>query len=346
MHSTPSFGADVSDKELLLSVRDLAVSFTTEAGTVRAVNGVSFDVRRGDVLAIVGESGSGKSVSMLSLVGLLPPKTSSIDGGSAIWKGTDLITMTPAQMRATRAKEIAMIFQDPLSAMNPVHRVGRQIAESMRLHLGLSKKQADLRAVELLDLVGIPQPATRAHSYPHEFSGGMRQRAMIAMAIACSPDLLIADEPTTALDVTVQAQVLDVLMAMKDRIGSAIVLITHDLGVVAGLADSLLVMYAGAPVEVGSTDDVFYRTAHPYTEGLLASLPRLDSSGDAELTPIKGAPPSLIRIPSGCAFHPRCPYATQRCREEVPTLRPVNALSGHLVACHHADELQLVGAEQ
>ncbi|MGE0308608.1 MAG: ABC transporter ATP-binding protein [Acidimicrobiia bacterium] len=334
----------MASKELLLSVKDLQVSFRTDGGVVRAVNGVSLDVHRGDVVSIVGESGSGKSVSMLALMGLLPKPPAVIDGGTAMWKGRDLLTMSPKEMRSIRGKEISMIFQDPLSALNPVHRVGRQVGEVLRIHEGLSKKDALKRSVELLDLVGIPQPDKRALMYPHEFSGGMRQRAMIAMAIACQPDLLIADEPTTALDVTVQAQVLEVLIRIKNELNSAIVLITHDLGVVAGLSDSVMVMYAGRPVETGTVDEVYYETAHPYTEGLLASLPRLDATGHAELTPIKGAPPSLVRIPSGCPFHPRCPYVQERCIGEVPGLRLVGP-GVHGAACHFADELNLTGAQ-
>jgi len=338
-------GGTTGSGELLLSVQDLQVSFATAAGKVSAVNGVSFDVHRGDVLAIVGESGSGKSVSMLALMGLLPKPPAVIDGGQALWKGRDLLSLREREMQRLRGKEISMIFQDPLSALNPVHRVGRQIGEVMRIHEGLSKRQALRRAVELLDLVGIPQPSRRVNAYPHEFSGGMRQRVMIAMAIACQPDLVIADEPTTALDVTVQAQVLEVLMSIKDEIDSAIVLITHDLGVVAGLADSVLVMYAGSPVERGTVDEVYYRTAHPYTEGLLASLPRMDADGRAELTPIPGSPPSLMHIPSGCPFHPRCRYAQDVCKDDFPELRWVTA-ARHRAACHFAEDLSLVGAEQ
>ena len=241
-------------------------------------------------------------------------------------------------MRQIRGGEIAMIFQDPLSALNPVHTVGRQVAEMARIHDKLGKKEAWDRAVDMLRLVGIPQPERRAEMHPHEFSGGMRQRAMIAMAISCNPDLLIADEPTTALDVTVQAQVLDVLMEMKDEIDSSIVLITHDLGVVAGLADRMIVMYAGREAEVGTAHEAFYDTRHPYTLGLLASMPRLDDAGTEQLRPIRGAPPSLLNPPSGCAFHPRCDFARERCSTEVPPLRLV-AGAAHFSACHYAEEL-------
>jgi oligopeptide/dipeptide ABC transporter ATP-binding protein len=325
--------------ETLLSVRDLRVRFNTDDGVVKAVDGVSFDVQRGEVFAIVGESGSGKSVTAMTLLGLIP--NAIVEGGEALWKGNDLLTAPPEEIRRIRGGEIAVIFQDPLTALNPVHKIGRQIGEMVRIHHNASKKEARERAIELLDLVGIPRAGTRVDSYPHEFSGGMRQRAMIAIAIACEPDLLIADEPTTALDVTVQAQVLDVLMEIKDRINSAIVLITHDLGVVAGGADRVMVMYAGRAAELGTTDEVFYDTRHPYTLGLLASLPRLDDTGVERLVPIKGAPPSLISVPSGCPFHPRCDYARlpDPCAAVVPELVATGDGSGHASACHFADEL-------
>ena len=330
-----------AETDVLLSVQNLRTSFATDAGTVRAVDGVSFDIRRREVLAIVGESGSGKSVTAMSIVGLVPVPPATIEADALTWKGEDLLGATRQRMRSVRGGEIAMIFQDPLSALNPVHTVGRQIAEMARLHDSMSRRDAWSRAVDMLQLVGIPQPEKRAKMHPHEFSGGMRQRAMIAMAITCNPDLLIADEPTTALDVTVQAQVLDVLMEIKSEIDSAIMLITHDLGVVAGLADRVMVMYAGKEAEVGSAHEVFYRSRHPYTRGLLASLPRLDDAGGEHLQPIRGTPPSLLAPPSGCAFHPRCDHANarQRCRDEVPVLRVVDGL-GHRAACHFAEELQ------
>ncbi|MGH9276379.1 MAG: ABC transporter ATP-binding protein [Acidimicrobiales bacterium] len=331
--------APASDLEVLLSVRDLRAGFTTEDGYVSAVDEVSFDVHRGEVFAIVGESGSGKSVTAMTILGLIP--TVEIAGGEIVWKGQDLLTTSEEERRKVRGGEIAMIFQDPLTALNPVHTVGRQIGEMARIHEGLSKKDALERAIEMLDLVGIPEARKRAKMYPHEFSGGMRQRAMIAMAITCKPDLLIADEPTTALDVTVQAQVLEVLIEIKDEIDSGIILITHDLGVVAGLADNVMVMYAGRQVEMGTTSEIFYESRHPYTLGLLASLPRLDDVGDEPLVPIKGSPPSLIRRPEGCAFHPRCRFARVPglCNEAVPELRLVTG-DAHRAACHYAETLE------
>jgi oligopeptide/dipeptide ABC transporter ATP-binding protein len=333
-----------SNHEVLLSVRDLQAGFTTDDGVVKAVDGVSFDVHRGEVFAIVGESGSGKSVTAMTILGLIP--TVEVQHGEILWHGRDLLTISDEERRKVRGGEIAMIFQDPLTALNPVHTVGRQIGEMARIHEGLNKKQALERAIEMLDLVGIPEARKRAKMYPHEYSGGMRQRAMIAMAITCKPDLLIADEPTTALDVTVQAQVLEVLIDIKDEIDSAIILITHDLGVVAGLAHNVMVMYAGRQVELGTTDEIFYESRHPYTLGLLASLPRLDDTGDEPLVPITGAPPSLINLPSGCAFHPRCRFAQipGLCNTETPPLRLV-AGDAHRSACHYAETLEGVSVD-
>jgi oligopeptide/dipeptide ABC transporter ATP-binding protein len=330
--------------DVLLSVRNLTAGFDTDDGRVQAVDGVSFDITRGEVFAIVGESGSGKSVTAMSVLGLQP--TLDVTEGEILWKGTDLLQLPEDEWRKIRGREIAMIFQDPLTALNPVHTVGRQVGEISRVHEGLSKKDAFERAVEMLDLVGIPEARKRANMYPHEFSGGMRQRAMIAMAISCKPDLLIADEPTTALDVTVQAQVLEVLLEIKDEINSAIALITHDLGVVAGLAHRVMVMYAGRQVELGTTEEVFYETRHPYTLGLLASLPRLDDEGDEPLVPIVGTPPSLIRKPSGCAFHPRCRFGRVpgMCDAEIPALRLV-AGDAHMAACHYAEDLAATSVE-
>ncbi len=327
-----------STGETLLSVRNLRAGFPTDAGFVRAVDDISFDIRRGEVFSIVGESGSGKSVTAMTIMGLLP--TVRIDGGDIEWKGRSILSMSDEEQRALRGDEISMIFQDPLTAFNPVHTIGRQIGEIGRIHQGLSKKQAFAKAVDMLGLVGISEPHKRAAMYPHEFSGGMRQRAMIAMAIMNDPDLLIADEPTTALDVTVQAQVLEVLLKIKDEIDSAIILITHDLGVVAGMSDRVMVMYAGRQAEVGSVNEIFYDTEHPYTLGLLASLPSLEGSSDDPLIPIPGSPPSLINRPSGCPFHPRCSIARAPgvCRDEIPELRLLPA--GHAASCHFAEEVR------
>ncbi len=327
-----------SHDEPLLSIRDLHAHFDTDDGVVQAVDGVSFDVNRGDVFSIVGESGSGKSVTAMSILGLIP--TLKVASGEILWKGENLLEFDEQRMGAIRGGEIAMIFQDPLTALNPVHTVGRQVGEMARIHEGLSKKQAMKRAIEMLDLVGIPEPAKRAKMYPHEFSGGMRQRAMIAMAVTCNPDLLIADEPTTALDVTVQAQVLEALVAIKDEIDSAIMLITHDLGVVAGLSDRVMVMYAGRQAELGTVDEIFYETRHPYTLGLLGSIPRLETEDSNPLIPIPGSPPSLINRPSGCPFHPRCAFAEVPgpCDTDVPELRLV-ASSHHMASCHFAESL-------
>jgi oligopeptide/dipeptide ABC transporter ATP-binding protein len=328
--------------EKLLDVKDLTVGFRTDDGVVRAVRGVEFEISEGEVLAIVGESGSGKSVTAMSLLQLLPP-SAAIEGNVA-WMGEDLLTANENRMRSVRGGEIAMIFQDPLSALNPVYKVGDQIIEMINSHRKVSGRQARERAIEMLKLVGIPQPESRVDQYPHEFSGGMRQRAMIAMALSCDPKLIIADEPTTALDVTVQAQVLEVLVDLCHRLSTAVILITHDLGVVAGMADRVTVMYAGRVVESGSVDDVFDDTAHPYTAGLLASLPRLDGDVDAPLLPISGQPPSMLNPPPGCSFHPRCPFALEEsgCMTEVPSLDERSP--GHVSACHRAPELMLSGA--
>ena len=323
----------------LLSVRDLRTSFRTDAGVVKAVDGLSFDLRRGQVLAIVGESGSGKSVTAMSLLGLVPSPPGRTSG-QVLWKGRDLAGLAEEELRKIRGAEIAMVFQDPMSSLNPLHTVGSQIAEMVLLHTESSKKQAFERAVEMMDLVGIPQARRRARSYPHEFSGGMRQRVLIGMALACDPDLLIADEPTTALDVTIQAQVLELLQETKERTSSAILLITHDLGIVAGMADDVLVMYAGKAVEHGSVRDIFYRSRHPYTLGLLAALPRVDDDdADNRLRPIVGRPPSLITLPAGCAFHPRCAFfRPDVCTVDEPALTTGHATS-HAAACHFAEEV-------
>ena len=326
----------------LLEVKDLTVNFRTDDGAVQAVRGVDFSIEPGKVLAIVGESGSGKSVTAMSILKLLPP--SATVEGSINFAGEDLLAAKPARMRQIRGGEIAMIFQDPLTALNPVYKVGDQIVEMIQVHRKVSKAQARRRAIEMLDLVGIPQPDKRIDQYTHEFSGGMRQRAMIAMALSCDPKLIIADEPTTALDVTIQAQVLEVLADLAERFDTAVVLITHDLGVVAGMADRITVMYAGRMVEGGTVDDVFDATAHPYTAGLLSSLPRLDSDDDEPLVPIGGQPPSMLSPPAGCSFHPRCKWASEAagCMTEVPPT--LERSIGHVSACHRADELIASGA--
>ncbi|GAA0911605.1 ABC transporter ATP-binding protein [Nonomuraea longicatena] len=311
--------------EPVLEVRDLCVSF----GDVRAVRGVSYAVRPGEVLGIVGESGSGKSVTSAAVMGLLPPGARVT--GSVRLHGKELIGAREKELTALRGKTVSMVFQDPLSALTPVYRVGDQIAEAVRVHQRVSREQAMVRAVELLDLVGIPHPAERALAFPHEFSGGMRQRAVIAMAIANDPDVIICDEPTTALDVTIQAQVLEVLKTAQRETGAAIVMITHDLGVVAGFADRVLVMYAGRPVEVGAVDDIYYRPRMPYTVGLLNSIPRLDQGERRPLVPIEGAPPSPSALPPGCPFEPRCPLALPECRGAEPALTEV--APGHEAAC-------------
>ena len=325
--------------EPLLSVEDLRVHFDTEAGVVKAVDGVSWAVRAGETLGIVGESGSGKSVSAMAVMGLVPVPPARSESGRILFRGRDLLVAGENERRDIRGKQISMIFQDPLTALNPVFRVGHQIAEVIQAHEKMGRVPARKRAVDLLGEVGIPNPRQRAREYPHQFSGGMRQRAMIAMALALDPLVLLADEPTTALDVTVQAQIMDLLTELQDDRGTAIVLITHDLGLVAGHADRVLVMYAGKVAELGSIDDVFYRPRHPYTLGLLNSLARLDQRRTERLRPIVGQPPSLIRLPPGCPFNPRCPFATEICVREMPALAEHGV--GHLSACHHSDQVAL-----
>jgi peptide/nickel transport system ATP-binding protein len=317
--------------EPVLRVKDLFVDFPTDDGVVHAVRGVSFDLWPGEVLGIVGESGSGKSVSNMAIMGLLP-KTAMI-AGSIRYRGRELLGLRQKELNTIRGQKIAMIFQDPMTSLNPVQRVGAQIAEAVRAHNDVSKKGALDRAIEMLQVVGIPNAAERARNYPHEFSGGMRQRAMIAMAIANDPDVIIADEPTTALDVTIQAQVLETLQKVQEEFGSSVVLITHDLGVVAGMADRVLVMYGGRPVEVGTVDDIYEHPRMPYTLGLLGSLPRLDAD-DERLIPIKGAPPSLVNLPPGCPFQPRCPLAAELCNEVEPLLLHTDT-ENHFAACHY-----------
>ena len=317
--------------EPLLEVRDLKVSFRTEDGIVRAVGGVSLTLAPGETLGIVGESGSGKSVTMMSVMRLITDPNARFEG-EVRYKGRDLMELSQDQIKAVRGAGIAMIFQDPMTSLNPVYRVGWQIEEQIRAHMQLSKQAARARAIELLGAVGIPHPAQRVDDYPHQFSGGMRQRVMIAMALSCNPDILIADEPTTALDVTIQAQILGLIRKLMDDFGTAVVLITHDLGVVADLADRIAVMYAGRIIEQGTRRDIFYDARHPYTWGLLGSIARLDRPKPRRLTAIPGLPPSLLRLPKGCAFADRCPHRFALC-DEWPELLD-KADDGHLDACH------------
>jgi peptide/nickel transport system ATP-binding protein len=321
-----------------VDVKNLRVHFPTDDGLVKAVDGLSFTVERGRTLGIVGESGSGKSVTSLAILGLHNRRNAQVSG--QIWvDNNEIVAADPEDVRKMRGDTMAMIFQDPLSAMHPYYRIGTQIAEAYRVHHSVSKAAAKARAIELLDLVGIPEPSKRVDSYPHQFSGGMRQRAMIAMALSCNPALLIADEPTTALDVTVQAQILDLMNDLQKEFNSAIIIITHDLGVVAEVADDVLVMYAGQAVEYGSVSDIFYTPEHPYTWGLLGSVTRLDRLRAERLQPIPGNPPSLINVPSGCPFHPRCKYGELNGGKERE-IRPelVETKPGHQVACHLAAE--------
>jgi peptide/nickel transport system ATP-binding protein len=318
--------------EPLLEVRDLNVRFETEDGIVRAVDGVDLTVHRGQSVGIVGESGSGKSVSMLTVMGLSRSRNATITG-TATFEGTDLLGASDDELRRIRGDDIAMIFQDPLSSLHPFYKVGWQLVEAVRAHRDVSKRQARERAIELLGLVGIPSPRDRVDSYPHEFSGGMRQRAMIAMALANEPKLLIADEPTTALDVTVQAQILELIARLQQELNMALVLITHDLGVVAEVTEEVNVMYAGEVVERASTDRIFSAPQHPYTWGLLRSIPRLDRPRDEPLVPIPGRPPSLIAPPKGCRFFPRCPYEPADARETHPQLEPAADEPDHMVRC-------------
>ncbi|MCE7080831.1 ABC transporter ATP-binding protein [Streptomyces sp. ST2-7A] len=346
--------------EEVLRVENLTVEFPTDEGSVKAVRGVDYTVRAREVLGIVGESGSGKSVSSMAVMGLLP--RSARVHGRVLYRGQDLLTMRPKQQRSLRGRKIAMVFQDPMTSLNPVHTVGDQLAEAVLAHELVPRAKAMARAKEMLELVGIPQADRRLRAYPHEFSGGMRQRVVIAMAIINDPDVIIADEPTTALDVTVQAQILEKLLEVKDAVNAAVVMITHDLGVIAGMAHRTLVMYAGKPVEIGATDEVFYRPHMPYTAGLLGSIPSMEGERTERLRPIVGTPPSLIHMPRGCPFSPRCPLVTDECRENEPELlavggtaeglteageAPASAGTGpigeHRAACHHSDRL---GAEE
>jgi len=315
----------------ILEVHNLRTRFHTPEGTVHAVNGVSFELREGGTLAVVGESGCGKSVTMMSILRLIPIPPGEIAGGEAIYRGVDLLKITEGEMEAVRGKEIAMIFQDPMTSLNPVLTIGRQITETLRTHLSMDKAAAKQRAIELLEQVGIPDPARRLNDYPHQFSGGMRQRVMIAIALACAPSLLIADEPTTALDVTIQAQIIELVKLLRDTLSMAVIWITHDLGVVAGMAEQVIVMYAGFIVEKSGVDDLYEKPRHPYTLSLLAALPRVDRSRNDRLKSIPGAPPNLLVEPHGCPFAPRCEYAIERCQAENPSLAQI--APGHSIAC-------------
>ena len=319
--------------ERLLEVNDLHVHFATEDGLVRAVDGVSFELDRGEVFGIVGESGSGKSVTAMTLMGLTRGVNSRFEG-QVLYKGKDLLNISEREFQDYRGAEIGMIFQDPMTSLNPVYRIGEQIAEAIRAHEPVDRRTAQKRAVELLRQVGIPNPEVRVDDFPHQFSGGMRQRAMIAIALSCNPDILIADEPTTALDVTIQAQIIELISRLKDDFNSAVILITHDLGVVADIANEIAVMYAGRVVERAATRELFYNPQMPYTWGLLGSIPRLDRPRPERLHSIKGAPPSLINMPPGCTFRPRCPHAFEKCTEEP-------SLENHVEATRHLDRCWL-----
>jgi oligopeptide transport system ATP-binding protein len=315
----------------ILQVQNLQTQFRTYDGLVYAVNGISYNLNEGETLGVVGESGCGKSVSVLSIMGLIPQPPGIIANGQALYHGSDLLKKSQDELRHIRGKEIAMVFQDAMTSLNPVLTIGFQISEALQLHMAMNAEQAQQRAIELLEMVGIPQADRALHNYPHQFSGGMRQRAMIAMAISCMPQILIADEPTTALDVTIQAQITDLVKRLRDEIGMAIIWITHDLGIVAGLAQRVIVMYAGFIVEHASVDEVYDNPHHPYTIALLGSLPRVDMSRDERLTSIPGLPPNLIGLPQGCPFAPRCRFTVEKCRQENPPLTSI--APNHEIAC-------------
>ena len=315
----------------LLDVQDLRTQFHTREGLVYAVNGISYQLEEGETLGIVGESGCGKSVGVLSLLRLIPEPPGKIASGQALFQGRDLLKMSSEEMRHVRGAQVAMIFQDPMTSLNPVLTIGRQLTEALELHMGMNKQQSRDRAADLLSMVGIPQAADRLGDYPHQFSGGMRQRVMIAMALSCTPQLLIADEPTTALDVTIQAQIIDLVKRLRDELGMAIIWITHDLGIVAGLAKRVLVMYAGFIIEEARVKDLYSDPRHPYTLGLLGSLPRVDETQHRRLVSIEGMPPDLLGLPPGCPFAARCVYRIERCDKENPPLEPVSP--GHWKAC-------------
>jgi peptide/nickel transport system ATP-binding protein len=328
----------------LLEVRDLVTTFATEAGQVRAVDGIDLTVQRGRTLGIVGESGCGKSVTALSIMRLLPQPMGRITRGEVLFEGTDLASAPLETLHRIRGRRIGMIFQEPMTALNPVHRIGRQIAESLVLHRGLSQRDALVRAVHLLERVGIPAPEVRLGEHPHQLSGGMRQRVMIAIALACDPALLIADEPTTALDVTIQAQILDLISTLQADTQMGVMLITHDLGVIAEQCDDVVVMYAGRVAERAPVAELFARPSHPYTQGLLASIVQMETPRKARLPTIRGMVPALTDLPAGCRFHNRCPHADDRCRSEPPVLQQLSP--GHAVACHHWQRITAVPAQQ
>jgi oligopeptide transport system ATP-binding protein len=327
--------------EVLLDVRSLRTQFHTSAGVIRAVDGVSWDVRKGETVALVGESGCGKSVSALSVMRLVSAPAGRIVDGEIIFKGRNLLSLSEEEMRRIRGREIGMIFQEPMTSLNPVLTIGRQLTETLETHLGMTSAQAEARAVELLSLVGITDGARRLRQYPHQFSGGMRQRIMIAMALSCDPALVLADEPTTALDVTIQAQILELMKSLSRRLGVAMLIITHNLGVVARYADRVNVMYAGKIVERATARELYANPRHPYTLGLLRSVPRLDEPRRARLQPIPGQPPDLSRLPVGCSFAPRCTYVVDRCREQPPPLEEV--ATAHVSACWLARDLHTLG---
>ncbi|MCI0849438.1 MAG: ABC transporter ATP-binding protein [Chloroflexi bacterium] len=315
----------------LLQIKELRTSFFTDDGVVKAVDGVTYDVQEGETLGLVGESGCGKSVSALSILRLIPTPPGRIVGGEVIFEGEDLLKVDEDQIRHVRGNQIAMIFQEPMTSLNPVLTIGRQLTEALELHLSMASSDATQRAIELLELVGIPEAATRINDYPHQFSGGMRQRVMIAMALSCNPKLLLADEPTTALDVTIQAQILEILARLSREMGTSVVIITHNLGVVARYADRVNVMYAGKIVESATADDLYAKPRHPYTVGLLTSVPRLDQERKTKLKVIEGVPPDLINLPKGCSFEPRCSFSVDRCKDEIPPLMQVG--EKHQAAC-------------
>ncbi len=327
----------------LLEVRNLSTYFFQEDNTVKAVDDVSYDLEEGETLALVGESGCGKSVSALSIMQLVPDPPGRIVNGEVLFQDLDLARLSEQQMREVRGKEIAMIFQEPMTSLNPVLTIGRQLTEALEIHMGMSSSEARNRAIELLDMVGIPDAAQRLKSYPHQFSGGMRQRVMIAMALSCNPKLLIADEPTTALDVTIQAQILELIQRLCRDLGTAVILITHNLGVVARYARRVNVMYAGKIIERGSAREIYYEPAHPYTLGLLGSVPRLDVTRRDRLDAIEGLPPDLGLLPKGCSYYPRCPFRMERCLESVPPLEPV--ADGHLAACWASETVHQLAKE-